>query len=88
MAKNHGSSVKDDDQYEALRDQGASKEKAARIANANAGSSGNQASRRGGKASSYEDQTKDELLERAKEIGIDGRSRMSKDELIDALRNH
>jgi hypothetical protein len=88
MAKNHGSSVKDDEQYEALRDEGASKEKAARIANANAGSSGNQASRRGGKASRYEDQTKDELMERAKEIGIEGRSKMDKGELIDALRNH
>ena len=28
------------------------------------------------------------LLEQAKKIGIDGRSEMSKDELIDALRNH
>jgi hypothetical protein len=51
MAKDHGSSVKDDKQYEALRDQGASKEKAARIANANAGSSGNKANKRGGKSS-------------------------------------
>ena len=34
MAKDHGSSVKDDEQYEALRRDGASKEKAARIANA------------------------------------------------------
>ena len=88
MARNHGSSVKDDEQYEALRDQGASKEKAARIANANAGSSGNSASKRGGKASEYEDQTKDELMERAREIGIEGRSKMDKGELISALRNH
>jgi hypothetical protein len=88
MAKNHGSSVKDDDQYEALREEGASKEKAARIANANAGSSGNQASKRGGKASKSEDQAKDELMERAKEIGIEGRSKMDKGELISALRDH
>ena len=33
MAKNHGPQIKDDEQYEALRKQGASKEKAARIAN-------------------------------------------------------
>ena len=89
MAKDHGPSVKDDEQYEALRDQGASKEKAARIANANAASSsGKGASKRGGKASKYEDQTKDELMKRAKEIGIEGRSKMDKGELISALRNH
>jgi hypothetical protein len=86
MAKNHGSSVKDDKTYEALREDGASKEKAARIANAKAG--GGKPSKKGGKASSYEDQTKDELLERAKEIGIEGRSKMDKGELVDALRNH
>lgn len=34
MAKNHSNSIKDDEQYEALRDkEGMSKEKAARIAN-------------------------------------------------------
>jgi hypothetical protein len=88
MAKNHGSSVKDDEQYEAMRDEGMSKEKAARIANANAGSGGNQASRKGGKSSKYEDKTKDELLDKAKQVGIEGRSKMDKGELIDALRNH
>src|SRR3546814_8644962 len=39
MAKDHGSQIKDDETYEALRDDGASKEKAARIANARAGGS-------------------------------------------------
>ena len=34
MTKNHGSQIKDDEQYEALRDKGFSKEKAARISNA------------------------------------------------------
>ncbi|MGC8020653.1 DUF7218 family protein, partial [Salmonella enterica] len=34
MAKDHGPSVKDDELYEALRKQGASEQKAARIANA------------------------------------------------------
>ena len=33
MAKDHGPSVKDDEQYEKLRKKGESKEKAARIAN-------------------------------------------------------
>jgi hypothetical protein len=83
MAKDHGPSVKDDERYEALRREGASKEKAARIANA-----GDAASERGGHADTYEDRTKDELEKRAAEIGIEGRSDMSKDELIDALRNH
>ena len=88
MAKNHGPTVKNDKQYEALRDKGASKEKAARIANANAASSGgNAASKRGGKAGRYEDRTKDDLMQEAKKVGIEGRSKMSKGDLIDALRN-
>ncbi len=85
MAKNHGSSVKDDKTYEALREDGASKQKAARIANAKAG--GGHPSEKGGHAQKYEDQTKDELLGRAREVGIEGRSKMDKGELIDALRN-
>ncbi|RAI00443.1 Rho termination factor [Acuticoccus sediminis] len=81
-----GPSVKDDETYEALRRDGASKEKAARIANARA--NGSQPSKKGGKAPPYEEMTKDDLYERAQQIGIDGRSKMSKGELIDALRNH
>ena len=85
MAKDHGSSVKDDKTYEALRDAGASKQKAARIANAKAG--GGNPSSKGGKSSKYEDKTKSELMDKAKEVGIEGRSKMDKGELIDALRN-
>ena len=85
-AEDHGPSIKDDKLYEELREEGESKEKAARIANAKAG--GEDVSRKGGKADDYEDRTKDELEERAAEIGIEGRSEMSKDELISALRNH
>jgi hypothetical protein len=82
--KTPGPSVKDPDQYEALRDQGASKEKAARIANSDRSST----AKKGGKSGSYDDWSKDDLEKRAKEIGIEGRSSMNKDELIDALRNH
>jgi hypothetical protein len=84
MAKDHGPSVKDDRQYERLRQKGESKEKAARIANTSRSKSG----RRGGKSGSYDDWSKEDLQRRAKEIGIEGRSKMSKKQLIDALRNH
>jgi hypothetical protein len=86
MAKNHGASVKDDKTYEGLRKSGASKEKAARVANAKAG--GGKPSQKGGKASSYEDQSVEQLRKRAADIGIDGRSKMNKRELVNALRNH
>ncbi|MFD1344388.1 DUF7218 family protein [Litorisediminicola beolgyonensis] len=80
-------SIKNEKLYDDLRDEGMSKEKAARIANAQA-NDGMNPSEKGGKAPPYEDWTKDELYERAQEIGIDGRSDMTKDELIEALRSH
>lgn len=83
-----GPSVKDDEMYEALRREGNSKEKSARIANAAANSSRSAIGRRGGDAQDYTDRTKDELLQRAREVGIEGRSTMTKDELIEALRDH
>ena len=88
MAKNHGPTVKNDDQYEALREQGASKEKAARMANASANEGKSKVARRGGKSGSYEDWSKKDLYEKAKEVGIEGRSSMDKRELVSALRNH
>ena len=42
----------------------------------------------GRRSRSYEDWTRYEIEERAGEIGIEGRSQMTKDELIDALRSH
>lgn len=75
-------SIKNEDQYEALRDQGYSKEKSACIANTD------NAGKKGGHAVPYEERTKEELYEQAKKVGIEGRSNMTKEELIDALRNH
>lgn len=83
-----GPSVKDDELYEKLRDEGNSKEKAARIANASANRGRGTVGSKGGGSGSYEDWTVDDLRERAAEIGIEGRSGMKKDELIDALRSH
>ncbi|MDT8386206.1 MAG: Rho termination factor N-terminal domain-containing protein [Thiogranum sp.] len=82
--KDHGPQIKDDAQYEALRERGESKEKAARIANTNRSAAG----KRGGSSPRYEEWNKNDLYQKAREIGIDGRSQMSKNELVDALRNH
>lgn len=84
MAKKHGPQVKDDEQYEALRREGMSKEKAARIANTGR----KEAGKKGGRAEKYEEWSKEDLYEKAKQVGIEGRSRMNKNQLIDALRNH
>lgn len=84
MAKDHGNQIKDDEQYEALRDKGMSKEKAARIANSPKKETG----KKGGKAEKYEEWTKEKLYDKAKEVGIENRSSMSKKDLINALRNH
>lgn len=83
MPRNQSSSIKDESQYQELRKQGMSKEKAARIANSNRHSTG----KRGGKHQRYEDWNKDELYRKARQVGIEGRASMSKQELIHALRD-
>jgi hypothetical protein len=80
--------IKDEKTYRKLRAKGESKEKPARIANAIAGQSASKVGRKGGKSPSYEDWTKQDLVKRAREIGIRGRSSMSKAELVKALRDH
>lgn len=80
--------IKDEKLYTKLRKHGESKGKAARIANASAGSSRSKIARKGGKSRSYDEWTKAALVARAKEIGIKGRTAMKKSELIKALRKH
>jgi len=75
--------IKNEEQYEKLRQKGMSKEKAARIANSS------QKDTNAGKSSQkYEEWTKGELYGKAREVGIEGRSKMNKQDLIQALRNH
>jgi hypothetical protein len=83
-----GPSVKDAELYEKLRDDGNSKEKSARIANAAARDSREEVGERGGSSPAYDDWTVDDLRHRAAELDVEGRSSMGKEELIDALRNH
>ncbi len=80
MAKDHGPSVKDDKLYEDLRKDGASKQKAARIANARAAGTLDH------RGTELEDRTKADLLKEARRIGVAGRSTMNKADLAKAIR--
>jgi hypothetical protein len=82
-----GPSVKDPELYEKLRDEGDSKQKSARIANAAANTSRRSVGKRGGKSPSYDDWTVADLRKRAAQVGVEGRSKMDKQQLIKALRN-
>jgi plasmid stabilization system protein ParE len=91
-------SDKDERKYdhirESSRERGASesraKEIAARTVNKDRREEGRTPSQRtqgtGNPNRSYEDRTRDELYNMAKDRNLEGRSRMSKDELIRALR--
>ena len=82
--------LKNPEMYEALREEGASKEKSARISNAAAqtGNSEEDVAAKGGRSGSYDDWTVDDLRGRAKELGLSGYSDRRKDELIEMLRDH
>ncbi len=83
-----GPSVKDDELYERLREEGNSKGKSARIANASARSGRGTVAAKGGASGSYDDWRVADLRRRAAELDIPGRSAMNKAALIRALRSH
>lgn len=89
MPQGRGSnSLKDPEMYEELRDDGASKEKAARISNAAARDGRKAVGRRGGESAPYDEWTVAELKARAKELGLSGYSGKRKSQLIEMLRDH
>jgi hypothetical protein len=87
MPEKKNPSVKDPKVYEKLREEGASKQKAARVSNAAAKKGRSSVGSKGGKAGDYDDWTVDQLKAKAKEIGLKGYSGKKKSELISALRN-
>lgn len=87
MPQEKNPSLKDPQMYEALREEGASAQKAARISNAAAKEGRSSVGRKGGKSPAYEDWTVPELKAKAKDIGLSGYSRKRKQELITSLRD-
>ncbi|OYD46906.1 Rho termination factor [Sphingobacterium cellulitidis] len=80
MPKDKTPQLKKPDTYDALVDKGMSKEKAARISNAQAAGTIDHNSKK------LEERSKSDLLSEAKEIGIKGRHNMNKEQLIKAIR--
>lgn len=87
MPRQENPQIKDAELYEALREEGNSKQKSARIANAAARDGRSTVAKRGGESGDYEDWTVAELRARAKEIGLTGYSKERKSALIQSLRN-
>lgn len=91
-------SSKDERQYEHIKESamdrgtpaGRAKEIAGRTVNKNRREEGRTPNRRtqgtGNPTRGLEDRTRDELYNRARELDIDGRSKMNKDELVQAIR--
>jgi hypothetical protein len=65
-----------------------SKAKPARITSSSASSSRSQPSKRSGTNSSFNEWSKEDLMQRARQEGISGRSSMNKSQLVSALRKH
>jgi len=86
--KKPGPSVKNSKVYEEIREQGGSKEKAARIANAAAARGQFSVGSKGGQSGSYDDWTVHDLRKRAKDLGLSGYSGKKKSQLVSMLRNH
>ena len=86
--KKPGPSVKDSKVYEGIREQGGSKEKAARIANAAAARGQSSVGSKGGQSGSYDDWTVHDLRKRAKDLGLSSYSGKKKSQLVSMLRNH
>lgn len=80
-------SIKNEKMYEALRKEGNSKQKSARIANAAAARGKSAVAKKGGRSGSYDDWTVPELKSKAKEIGLSGYSGLTKKQLVSKLRN-
>lgn len=79
--------MKDPELYEELRDEGNSKQKAARISNAAAARGRSAVGRKGGRSGDYDDWTVARLRSRAKELGMSGYSGKKKADLISMIRN-
>ncbi|MCU1416785.1 MAG: Rho termination factor [Schumannella sp.] len=88
MPGSRNNSLKDPKLYEKLRDEGDSKEKAARISNAAAARGRSAVGRKGGKSGDYDEWSVTDLRKRAKELGLSGYSGKRKSELVSQLRNH
>jgi len=78
--------VENAEKYMALREQGYSSAQAAELADKRRPARTQTSSATSTTSVPYEERTKEELYERAQELGIEGRSEMTKDELIEALR--
>lgn len=87
MPKQDNQQIKDEELYEKLREEGNSKQKSARIANAAARDGRKKVAQRGGESGDYEDWTVPQLRTRAREIGLRGYSKQRKSQLINSLRH-
>lgn len=83
MAKSQKPRTRNDKQRDRPRAPGTSK-----MTGRSGSAEGQVAGKRRGKEESYEGWNKQALYERAKKMGIEGRSKMSKHELLEAIREH